>query len=914
MSHDDSIRSNLRRTFRDLSEKEVADVETASVLVQMGWSGAFSWEELLTSQRILIVSEAGAGKTFECRSRRELLWKAGEPAFYLDLATLARGSVREMLSTEEEERFDAWLRAQSEIATFFLDSIDELKLTLGSFEQALKRLNKAIAGQLGRSRVVITTRPIPVDQRLIRQHLPIPEKSEAGATGEAFANIAMSRHRQKPHEKAESKPWRNVALMPLSDEQIREMAVLQEVTDPDALLADIRRRNAEDFARRPQDLIELCSDWREHHRIRTHCEQVATNAAVKLKPRTDRPEKAELSPARALDGATRLALAAMLTRKLTFRYCAESDQGQATEAALDGGNVLPDWTTEERETLLERPLFGFATYGRVRFHHRSVVEYLAARRLDTLLERGVPMKAVKRLLFTDTAQGERVVRPSMRAAAAWLAIWREGIFAEVRDREPAVLLDYGDPQSLRPSQRLEALQAYVERYGEGGWRGLHVPLIQVHRFASQELAPEVKTLWSKRIENQEVRELLLELVGAAQMSECADIAYDLAFQPGITVRERIVAIETLIALEDDRLPKIASSIESDSSIWPDELAKSAILRLFPKYLAADQLCRILTRVKESKRSVGDLSWQLPRLIAESELSSDSLDTLRERLTTLVTEGAEWKANDWPHVRSKRSHLVSSLVAVCLRQLREGRPPKADLVRSAMLALRLTEKDYGRDEPAQELRHALTKVSGQSREAAFWAEDAFLQALHPQEDIWHRLFELTHHGSLTLNAEQDGDWIRRYLANPKQPFDLRAMMLYAEMNILPPPGGDWCKYVMGLKTFVADSPALLAMIDERLKPREESAEIRRLEALGEKSRKQAERRDAKAHASWVMFWRGSQRTQRRCSVPIVLTTQPGIYGVRWNRRETRVAHPAGIAALSSSNSAEKSPIGCAQLSR
>jgi hypothetical protein len=368
----------------------------------------------------------------------------------------------------------------------------------------------------------------------------------------------------------------------------------------------------------------------QHHRIRTHCEQVATNAAVKLKPRTDRPEKAELSPARALDGATRLALAAMLTRKLTFRYCAESDQGQATEAALDGGNVLPDWTTEERETLLERPLFGFATYGRVRFHHRSVVEYLAARRLDTLLERGVPMKAVKRLLFTDTAQGERVVRPSMRAAAAWLAIWREGIFAEVRDREPAVLLDYGDPQSLRPSQRLEALQAYVERYGEGGWRGLHVPLIQVHRFASQELAPEVKTLWSKRIENQEVRELLLELVGAAQMSECADIAYDLAFQPGITVRERIVAIETLIALEDDRLPKIASSIESDSSIWPDELAKSAILRLFPKYLAADQLCRILTRVKESKRSVGDLSWQLPRLIAESELSSDSLDTLRER--------------------------------------------------------------------------------------------------------------------------------------------------------------------------------------------------------------------------------------------------------------------------------------------
>ena len=55
-----------------------------------------------------------------------------------------------MLTYDEEQRFDAWLRSQSEIATFFLDSYDELKLTLGSFEQALKRLNKALAGQLGR--------------------------------------------------------------------------------------------------------------------------------------------------------------------------------------------------------------------------------------------------------------------------------------------------------------------------------------------------------------------------------------------------------------------------------------------------------------------------------------------------------------------------------------------------------------------------------------------------------------------------------------------------------------------------------------------------------------------------------------------------------------------------------------------
>jgi hypothetical protein len=155
---------SIQRLFRDLSAGEVGDIERASVLVRDGWRGGFGWDELLRSDRVLIVSEAGAGKTYECQAQQIRLWKAGEPAFFLDLAALAGSSVRDMLSQEEEERFEAWLRSQSEVATFFLDSIDELKLTLGKFDQALKRLSKALAGQLGRARIIITTRPVPVDR------------------------------------------------------------------------------------------------------------------------------------------------------------------------------------------------------------------------------------------------------------------------------------------------------------------------------------------------------------------------------------------------------------------------------------------------------------------------------------------------------------------------------------------------------------------------------------------------------------------------------------------------------------------------------------------------------------------------------------------------------------------------------
>jgi hypothetical protein len=102
MTDTPGVPASIERSFRDLSDAEVADIETTSLLAGMSWRGSFGWEELLRSQRILIISEAGAGKTYECRTQQERLWRVGDVAFFLDLATLATSSVRDMLSAEEE--------------------------------------------------------------------------------------------------------------------------------------------------------------------------------------------------------------------------------------------------------------------------------------------------------------------------------------------------------------------------------------------------------------------------------------------------------------------------------------------------------------------------------------------------------------------------------------------------------------------------------------------------------------------------------------------------------------------------------------------------------------------------------------------------------------------------------------------
>lgn len=236
---------SVTRTFRDLSDAEVADIEKASALGKFGWRG-IGWDEVLRSPRVLLISEAGAGKTRECQAQRDRLLTAGEAAFFFDLSVLATTSPRDTLRPEEESRFDAWLASQSDTATFFLDLIDELRLSLGSFTLALTRFAKALSGQIGRARIVITTRPVPFDSALIKRELSIPRPAQAAPTAQAFADMVMQDGgaTNPGNVPSEPKEWRNVGLMPLTHEQRREFAVALGVQDPDALLQDIRLRDA----------------------------------------------------------------------------------------------------------------------------------------------------------------------------------------------------------------------------------------------------------------------------------------------------------------------------------------------------------------------------------------------------------------------------------------------------------------------------------------------------------------------------------------------------------------------------------------------------------------------------------------------------------------------------------------------
>jgi hypothetical protein len=98
---------SVARTFRDLTEDEIKDPELLTSLPLLGWSGTFDWVELLKSERIMLLSEAGTGKTYECQAQTRRMNKAGRTAFFIPLEALARDSFDEILSSDEGRRFQS---------------------------------------------------------------------------------------------------------------------------------------------------------------------------------------------------------------------------------------------------------------------------------------------------------------------------------------------------------------------------------------------------------------------------------------------------------------------------------------------------------------------------------------------------------------------------------------------------------------------------------------------------------------------------------------------------------------------------------------------------------------------------------------------------------------------------------------
>jgi hypothetical protein len=852
---------DLSRRFRDLMADELEAPEVLAWMNESSFLRGLSWSELLAHPRVVLLAEAGSGKTVEMREQAVALRERGKPAFFLALESLAHESPEVQLSPPERQALKAWKVDGQSAAWFFLDAVDEMKLVYGKLERALGRLADTVDGCLHRVHVVISCRPTDwrpvIDMAILQEALPIavPQPIREVDADEVF----LAALREPPASKqAETQKVGTVAgprvvvLLPLSERQIALLAESVGIADTAALVEEIRRRDAWAFARRPLDLTALLMSWQEEKRLGTRAELHLANVIGKLKEDPGRKDRGVLSAERARCGAERLALALALTRTRTIRspeHALTADQGGC---ALEAAEILTDWTAEECESLLRRPLFDPATYGRIRFHHRSVQEYLAARRLLALRKGGMSTKSLHRLLFAER-YGVAVVIPSMQAIVAWLALWDDEVRRELIEREPETLLSMGDPESLPVPMRGRLLRAFCRLYGKGGFRGVSIPFDEVRRLAHPDLARVVSELWHSKPSNEEVSALLLELIWQGRMRSCFDIARTVSYDAALADNQRVIAIKAIAVLgKPEDLQQVARSVVDDAEQWPLGVIRSTIGDLFPSALGVHDLIALLRRAAEGP---SDFSLVMDQIVETIKVPSPPVAVeLRDALANLIWQSRQ---RDQKSLRLTGDFdaLAPALARLCGRFLgtcSPTAPPEDRLIWACVLANRFAGSRSGVHDSLVRLKEQFRASPG-LREAAFWVELGLAAEILPERSERVLCFNAEHEGIVEPLGAADRPWLLAAVRSSPEP-GRRLLALYGLARLWRRSGREQVE-LNELQAAVNGDARLAEMLGEETRPPEPDTEA--LEWRSEQRRRQEEQARAQQQKdeNWLSWREG-----------------------------------------------------------
>lgn len=829
---------DLDRRFHPLTDKELGDAELLASFGDSDFDFDKSWKDLLKCPRVVFLAEAGAGKTVEMKRVAERLVDDGKYAFFLPLESLDRDKTRDLLTPDEEVRFDSWVKKPEETAWFFLDSIDELKLRQGTLERALRNLSRDIRGCLHRARFVVSSRLSDwrqaIDGPMVSKWLPVLEEKTTAvrerSSGDAFLAPLKGRRPASADEEgpdsANGESLQIFYMLPLSDRRIRLFVERRlGVDDGPTFLAEVEGRNAWSFARRPLDLEWLEQSWPDSRRLGSWKRLHDLNVTAKLRD-PDRPDHGVLADECAVRGAERLALALALMRTGVIRSPDGTLDIRRGDRALDPARILNAWTSEKRSALLRRALFDPATYGRVRFHHRTVQEYLAARQLKHLRDKGMTTRALFRLLFANK-HGFDVVLPSMREIAAWLALRDDAVRNELIEREPETLLSHGDPESLDVDTKRRLLWAFATRYGKGGRRGLDIPIASVRRIADPALAPTIRECWDLGRSNDEVRTLLIETIRQGRIERCADLARAVAMDEAQREFHRVDAIRALAACRRNvDLREIADDLMKRPQAWPGRVVHGAAPQLYPDILTTDGLIELMKRTPEPLYTVGGFQWAAREIAETVSPKSTHAEELRNEISSLILQEHERMGSPCD-LFTKFDHLVPALATLCERQVSENSgAPDEYLIRACVVASKFGQAVFADavgifmdEKPAERLRKSVQN-SPVLRASAFWAELDFPHEIKRERS--DRRYYYDPNDSLIGGLKPaDRLWLMESLADANLP-DRRVVALHALLDLWPW-GGDRESELASIRKKLDGDIDLCRILNERTAPPKKSHE-------------------------------------------------------------------------------------------
>lgn len=815
------------------------------------------WSDLQARRRVVLLAEAGSGKTVELAYQAKQLSADGKFAFYATVQDVGHEGLDGALRSIDQKRLYTW-RESDQPAWFFIDSIDEAKLDNIRLDKALRQLANGIDGQEHRAFIVLSGRytdwEFARDARRFHDELPVPSDEPEKPSPSLKTLI----HRLLSHERESKTSPREtllVALMaPLDDEQVRVYLKAKGISKIDGFLEAIQSGNLQDIVRRPLDLDWLVQYWRTHGRLGSFEDILDSSLRERIREvNRDRSRLDNLDEERAMRGLERIGASLVFGRKATIAIPDTDAPPSADQNVLTIEAVLPDWTNSQQQLLLNRPAFDPSTLGRARLHNDNegvVRGFLAARWLLRLHNANLPERKLHSLLFAQS-YGIDLVRPSLKETAAWLSLWNESIAQEVVRRDPFLLLNSGDPSSLPASTRAAVLQALVTRIR----RGEETPFLDlssVTRFAQQDIAPIVRILWMSDSQHAEIRVLLLRLIWLGALRDCTELAAGAAYGRFQDQSTLIMAGRALIATSDaNRRRNYADYVKHHQLTLPPVVIWEAIESLFPAYIGVEdfiKICSVIIGPPKVEEGFG-IEWGGAAL-AEKLHDANSLTQLIRGLLKLDENGLFPDRDGNLEQFSAIGPILSAAAEQLLKIEPSDTAPEAAI--DAILYLRARENYY-----ANKLRGKTQDVISKLNETPERRRTTFWRAV----DCLSRSNVLNGRGLLSTGQMQflgwpaglvteDIDWL---LADGllRKSGDEQRLAANAALELWDKAGKP--ELVLArIKTAAQASAAMSAAISDWLQSVNRSAELRRSEARYQEVVAEGKRRQEEREQSWFDF--------------------------------------------------------------
>ncbi len=844
MSANERTVAPLDRRFRRLgSGAPEIDLES------FGLRGdSLGWTELLELSRVIVLAEAGSGKSTELRAAAKRLADRGSLSVFLSVQDVGREGLIGAMDVRQRPAFEAW-RAGEGPAWFFIDSIDEGKDAGVPFETALRKIADGLSGVEGRARIVLSGRyhdwDAKADLAALKAHLPAPIDTPPPEppTPEMLLGKAL-RHERVETSQPPPAPEPDVLLMaPLDEARIRQFAEFREAPDLDAFIETIAAERHWRFARRPLDLEWMIKRWKRDRAL-GRLEQMVESSLLAGLEETNRSYQRvdRIAPERGWQALERLGAALVFGHVPAFAL--SSEDVEHPYGALDVQAILPEWSRADIAQLLARPVFEPGAAGRSRLHsdnEGAVRSYLTARWLHRLLGANASLRDIKALLFAET-YGVELVRPALRAVAAWLALWNDAVAAIVAARDPMALIQYGDPAGLPVALRRKVLAVLVDELNREPDAYLLFDPDGLRRFTHPELADDIRAHWTTASSADRVRDMLTLMIWRGRLIACTDLALEAALDLASSTLSRLAAVSAVGELGDAATKgQVVDHVLPRAADMPS-VAWQMVDGFFPAHLSLAQLFTVV-RTASPKDGYGfrGMGGGLARRITRQ----DDLETF----VRLALDLAKADTEDAGEYELPPDMWREPLTAATLRLLQVADEDTLPAV-AAEVMLYLNRGRYFHGQPNDDhlaLEREINRTAARRR-ALFWVALPWIQAAY-DEPVWS-FSQMQIQGFPSELTGADMGWLATDAVT--RPNDHEARLALNAALALWRDDGSPPSTLADVRTTIAARPDMVAILERSLEPQPESPELKaQLERMARVRRERDIATDARL-VSWQDF--------------------------------------------------------------